>query len=64
MSRLLTVREVMERVRMSRSTLYRLMRLGRFPEPVRVGLKAVRWKSDEIDQFLNGRPRAEGEVAA
>ena len=63
MSRLLTVREVMERVRMSRSTLYRLMRLGRFPEPVRVGLKAVRFKSEEIDQYLAERPRAQGDAA-
>ena len=64
MSKLLKIPEVLERVRMSRSSLYRLMRLGRFPEPVRVGLKAVRFKSEEIDQYLADRPRAQGESAA
>ena len=64
MSQLLKTSEVMSRVRLSRSSLYRLMRIGKFPEPVRVGLKAVRWKSVEIDRYLADRPRAQGDVAA
>ena len=60
--RLLTLQEVMDKCRLCRSTIYRLMRKGRFPEPIRVGLRAVRWKESEIEEYLSNRPRAEGEL--
>ena len=59
--RLLTRREVEARAGLSRSSLYRLMRQGMFPEPIRVGVRAVRWPSSEIDAWLASRPRATGE---
>ena len=61
---LLTRTEVENRVRLQRSSIYRLMRLGKFPEPVRVGERCVRWKLDEIEQWLEGRPRATGDRPA
>ena len=61
---LLTRTEVENRVRLRRSSIYRLMRLGKFPEPVRVGERCVRWKLDEIEQWLADRPRATGERPA
>ena len=60
--RLLTRQEVQDRCRMCRSSIYRLMSEGRFPLPIRVGLRAVRWLESEIDEYLAGRPRAEGEL--
>ena len=48
---------------LSRSAIYRLMREGRFPEPIQIGPRAVRWKSTEIDAFLASRPRATGEAS-
>ena len=45
---------------LSRSTVYRLMRRGIFPEPIRVGLRAVRWHQSEIDNYLAQQPRAKG----
>ena len=59
--RLLTRREVEVRAGLSRSSLYRLMRQGLFPEPIRVGVRAVRWPSSEIETWLASRPRATGE---
>ncbi|MYB60261.1 MAG: AlpA family transcriptional regulator [Gemmatimonadetes bacterium] len=59
--RLLTLNEVMDKCRLCRSTIYRLMREDRFPLPIRVGLRAVRWKESEIDEYLANRPRADGE---
>ena len=53
--------EVEARTGLSRSSIYRLMRQGQFPEPVRVGSRGVRWPAVEIDEFLEGRPRASGE---
>ena len=61
--RLLTRPEVETRCRIARSTIYRLMRAGEFPSPVRVGPRAVRWPASEIEEWLNARPRATGEVA-
>ncbi len=59
--RLLKLQEVMDKCRMSCSSIYRLMREDEFPKPIRVGLRAVRWLESEIDEYLANRPRAEGE---
>ena len=64
MDRLLTRAEVEAKTRLSTTTLYRMMRAGQFPSPVRVGMRAVRWKSSEIDEYLESRPRAQGDAAA
>lgn len=57
---LLSRTEVQSRCGLGRSSLYRLMRAGIFPEPIRVGLRAVRWKAAEIEDYLESRPRATG----
>ena len=59
--RLLRRQEVERRCQLSRSTIYRLMRLGQFPEPIRIGPRAVRWSLREIEAYLAGCPRATGE---
>ena len=62
--RLLPRREVESMTGLSRTSIYRLMRLGRFPEPVRVGPKAVRWDEQELVRWLASRPKATGRAAA
>ena len=59
--RFLTRSEVESWCGLSRSTIYRLMRQDQFPVPVKVGPKAVRWLSSEVEEYLKSRPRAEGE---
>ena len=61
--RLLRREEVETRCGLARSSIYRLMRSGQFPEPVKVGPRAVRWPASEIEEWLNARPRATGERA-
>ena len=61
--RLLRREEVEARTGLARSSIYRLMRLKRFPEPLRIGDRAVRWPASEIESWLDSRPRATGEVA-
>lgn len=46
------------------SSIYRLMRAGLFPEPVKIGPKSVRWRASEIEAWLASLPRASGEAAA
>ncbi|MCY4641441.1 MAG: AlpA family phage regulatory protein [Gammaproteobacteria bacterium] len=57
---LLTRTEVETRCRIGRSTIYRLMRSGEFPIPLRIGPRAVRWVESEIDTWISRQPRASG----
>ncbi|MCY4528729.1 MAG: AlpA family transcriptional regulator [Chloroflexi bacterium] len=59
--RLLRRRQVEDITGLSRSSIYRLMRNGEFPVPVRVGPAAVRWKASEITRWVESRPLATGE---
>ena len=58
--KLMTKEEVTETVKMSGSNIYRLMSLGKFPRPVRVGTGAVRWVESEIQDFLVEKIEARG----
>ena len=40
------------------STLYRLIRNGQFPRPVRLGPQAVGWRIEEVTEWISGRERA------
>jgi prophage regulatory protein len=39
----------------STSTLYRWISEGRFPKPVKLGLRASGWFLDDIDAWVNSR---------
>ena len=59
--RLLRLNEVITRTGLSRSSIYRMMRDGSFPEPLKIGARAVRWPESEIEAWLASRPRATGD---
>ena len=60
-TRMLTRAEVQHRAALSKTSLYRLMSAGAFPRPRRVGTRCVRWIEAEINEFLESRPRANGD---
>ena len=60
--RLLRLSAVRSRTALGRSTIYRLMRNGDFPEPLKIGARAVRWRESEIEEWLAARPRAIGDT--
>ena len=62
--RLLTLREVTAATALSRSAIYALMAESRFPKPIRVGTRAVRWIEDEVADYIASRPRAGSERPA
>jgi len=64
MPRLLTLRDVTEATALSRSVIYDLMAESRFPKPIRVGDRAVRWIEDEVIEYIASRPRAGSERPA
>ena len=56
--RLIRLKEVLTMVNISRSTLYRLIRSGAFPEPVRLGERVVAWWESEVRAWMASRPKA------
>ena len=46
--------------RLSKASIYRKMRSGTFPLPLKLGERAVAWRADEIHDWIAGRPRALG----
>ena len=61
--RLLRRAEVEDRTGLSTSTIYRMMREGNFPVPLKISPKAVRWPASEIEAWLVSLPRATGDAA-
>ena len=52
---LLRRKQVQERIGLSRSELYRLIALGRFPRPVPLGERVRAWDADEIEAWIAAR---------
>jgi prophage regulatory protein len=42
---------------LSRPTIWRMERKGRFPSRVQLGASSVGWREDEIWAWINSRPR-------
>ena len=57
--RLLHRDEVLEMSTLSESTIYRLMSAGKFPRPIRIGPRAVRWRLSAILHYLESCPEAD-----
>ena len=53
--KLLRIADVLETTSMSRSTLWRLVKTGQFPAPLKVGGpngRAVRWLRAEVEEWI------------
>lgn len=55
---LLRDKEVARMIGVSRGTLWRMVKAGLFPPPIRVGLRAVRWRLSEVLEWIASRPVA------
>ncbi|GMU73557.1 MAG: hypothetical protein AMXMBFR42_30100 [Burkholderiales bacterium] len=55
---LLRVDEVLDRLRVSKACLYRMIRAGRAPGPIKVSAKRSAWLASEIDRYVAGRVAA------
>lgn len=58
-AKLMRVQDVIEATGMSRSSIYAAMTAGDFPRPVRIGRRAVAWRHDDIETWIDALPRAE-----
>jgi prophage regulatory protein len=62
--RFLRLRDVMQRVSLSRTTIYRLIgEGGRFPAPVKLGERASAWTESSITEWINQRIASSEKVA-
>ena len=50
--RILRRADVEARCGFKRAYLYKLIRDGKFPRPLRIGIRAVGWDSVDIDQWI------------
>jgi len=48
LGRFLSLAEVTKRFGLSRSTMYKMQNEGRFPKSIRMGLRTVRWKYEDL----------------
>lgn len=55
--RLLTMREVVVHTTFSRPSVYRLLAMGDFPTPVKIGRHRIAFYADEIDHWIASRQR-------
>jgi prophage regulatory protein len=56
--RLIRKRAVLSRVPWSETTLWRAVRAGRFPAPVRLGVNSVAWREADVNAWIAERERA------
>lgn len=55
---LLRLPAVLKMTGLGRSTLYRLIAEGAFPPPVKLAKRAVAWRQEEVQQWVDTRARA------
>ena len=54
--RLLTIREMLDELKISRASLYRFKRTPDFPKAIKLG-GSNRWVASEVEEWLRQRPR-------
>ncbi|MES2983731.1 MAG: AlpA family transcriptional regulator [Pseudomonadota bacterium] len=60
MTKILRLPSVMEATGLSRSSIYAFIQKGLFPESVKIGERAVGWKSDEVTAWIEQRAEMRG----
>jgi len=53
--RILRRADVEQKTGFKRAHLYQLMKEGKFPKPIRLGIRAVGWDSVEVDEWIAAR---------
>ena len=61
---LLRLSDVMRRTGYGRAWIYRLISLGRFPKPVKIGSRSVAFIESDVDEWINQRIDASRNNAA
>lgn len=54
----LDIDAVASRLGVSRSTVRRLWYAGQLPKPIRLGRRSIRWRTADIETFIDNMPAA------
>ncbi len=57
-NRILRLPEVLARIGLKRSTVYQFVADGKFPKPVRLGLRSVGWRESDVEKWVSARQLA------
>ena len=61
--RILKAKQVAEEINVSVPQVYKLVSLGRFPKPIKLGERGSGWLTSEIDAWLQSKVDARDEEA-
>tara|TARA_B100000795_G_scaffold205538_1_gene159045 strand:+ start:127 stop:324 length:198 start_codon:yes stop_codon:yes gene_type:complete len=61
--RILKAKQVAEEINVSVPQVYKLVSLGRFPKPIKLGERGSGWLTSEIDAWLQSKIDARDEEA-
>ena len=64
MTKVLKAKKVAEEINVSVPQVYKLVSLGRFPKPIKLGKRGSGWLRTEIDAWLQSRVEARDEEVA
>ena len=53
--KVLRIEDVMRLLKLSKATIYRMMKLDEFPAPIKLGIKCVGWMESDILEWLQSR---------
>ena len=56
-NKLYRLKQVLELTGLSRSSLYSLIKTGKFPEQINIGLRAVAWRARDVIDWIDSRIR-------
>ena len=57
-TQILKLNEVVQRTTLSSSTVYRLVKAGHFPKPIKLATHASGWLESEIDDWIESKQSA------
>jgi prophage regulatory protein len=55
MAQVLRLRAVLDATGLSRSSIHRLEAAGHFPRRIRIGIRAVAWKAEQVADWVESR---------
>ena len=61
--RVLRLKQVQAQTGLSRSTIFALQQRGLFPQSIKIGPRATGWYEDEVQDYIETRPRTGRERA-
>ncbi len=61
MSKILKAKQVAEEINVSVPQVYKLVNLGRFPKPIKLGERGSGWLTSEIEAWLQSKVDARDE---